>query len=164
MRKGLRGNACAGILDLQHDPPMFLVRSSQFDIAARWGKLQGVFDDVEKDPAQLISIAAQRGQTWGHLVREALAMDLALHLHAYVSQKWGNFNGCEVQHEAAFVQAREGQQVRDQALHALDFGVHPTHQTMGGLLITTTTSAQNYFHTTTKTSQRPAQFLSHIRN
>src|SRR5258708_28000959 len=135
MRNGRRGNAHAGILDLQRDPPLILVGNSQFDTAARWGKLQGVFDDIEKDPAQLIGIAAQRGQTWRHLVREALAIYLALHLRAYVSQKWGNFNGGEAQLEAAFAQAREDQQVRDQALHTLNFGVHPTHQMMGGLFI-----------------------------
>ena len=86
-------------------------------------------------------------------------MDLALHLRADVSQQWGNFNGGEAQLEAAFIQAREGQQVCDQALHALDFGVHPTHQTMGGLLITSSGSEQKDFQAATKTSQGSAQLV-----
>ena len=85
-------------------------------------------------------------------------MHLALHLRAYVSQKWGNFNGCEAQLEAAFVQAREGQQVRNQALHALNFGVHPTHQMMGDLFIIVSGSEQKYFQAATKTGQvRPVR-------
>jgi len=135
MWQGFQRDANAGIPYLKRDKFRALPMRREFYATGRRRKLHRILNDVEQYTPQLINVPAQRREIGQHLVTQFLTVYQPLNLLTHLVDQLRHIDCFYMQLDAPFVQAREGQQVRNQALHALDFGVHAAHKAAHGLLI-----------------------------